>query len=165
MEEKGPKYTGERITLDFQDAELLNVLRLIAEVSGLNIITAEGVGGKISMRMQDVPWDQALDIILKTKGLGQVREGNVVRIAPQAVLEGEVLAALKAKEAEIRVEDLALEIVPISYSKAEDLVGQLSSFLSGRGSITTDKRTNSLIVKDIEENIVKNDSFAHRWFF
>jgi type IV pilus assembly protein PilQ len=155
MEEKGPKYTGERITLDFQDAELLNVLRLIAEVSGLNIITAEGVGGKISMRMQDVPWDQALDIILKTKGLGQVREGNVVRIAPQKVLEGEMLAALKAKEAEIRVEDLVLEIVPISYSKAEDLVGQLSSFLSGRGSITTDKRTNSLIVKDIEENIVK----------
>jgi type IV pilus assembly protein PilQ len=160
MEEKGPKYTGERITLDFQDADLLNVLRLIAEVSGLNIITAEGVGGKISMRMQDVPWDQALDIILKTKGLGHVREGNVVRIAPQKVLEGEVLAALKAKEAEIRVEDLALEIVPISYSKAEDLVGQLSSFLSGRGSITTDKRTNSLIVKDIEENIAKIKSLV-----
>ena len=155
MIEEGPKYTGERITLDFQNADLLNVLRLIAEVSGLNVITAEGVGGKISMRMQDVPWDQALDIILKTKGLGQVREGNVVRIAPRAVLEGEKLAAIKAKQAEIKVEDLVLEIVPISYSKAEDLVGQLSSFLSVRGSVTTDKRTNSLIVKDIEENIEK----------
>jgi len=153
MMEEGPKYTGERITLDFQNADLLNVLRLIAEVSGLNIITAEGVGGKISMRMQDVPWDQALDIILKTKGLGQIREGNVVRIAPRSVLESEKLAAIKAKEAEIKVEALVLEIVPISYSKAEDLVGQLSSFLSVRGSITTDKRTNSLIVKDIEENI------------
>jgi len=150
---EGLKYTGERITLDFQNADLLNVLRLIAEVSGLNIITAEGVGGKISMRMQDVPWDQALDIILKTKGLGQVREGNVVRIAPRAILEGEKLAALKIKEAEIKMENLVLEIVPISYSKAEDLVSQLSSFLSARGSITTDKRTNSLIVKDIEENI------------
>jgi len=155
MEQEGPKYAGERITLDFQNADLLNVLRLIAEVSGLNIITAEGVGGKISMRMRDVPWDQALDIILKTKGLGQVREGNVVRIAPRSVLEGEKLAAIKAKEAEIRLEDLVLEIVPISYSKAEDLVGQLSSFLSSRGSITTDKRTNSLIVKDIEKNITK----------
>ncbi len=154
-EESGPRYTGERITLDFQNADLLNVLRLIAEVSGLNIITAEGVGGKISMRMQDVPWDQALDIILKTKGLGQIREGNVVRIAPKAVLEGERLADLKAKEAEIKVEDLILEIIPISYSKAEDLLAQLSSFLSSRGSITTDKRTNSLIVKDIEENVVK----------
>ena len=153
--QEGPKYTGERITLDFQNADLLNVLRLIAEVSGLNIITAEGVGGKISMRMRDVPWDQALDIILKTKSLGQVREGNVVRIAPRAVLAGEKLAALKAKEAEIKVEDMFLEIVPISYSKAEDLVSQLSSFLSTRGTITTDKRTNSLIVKDIEENIVK----------
>ncbi|UCG39328.1 MAG: type IV pilus secretin PilQ, partial [bacterium] len=154
-EETGPKYRGERITLDFQNADLLNVLRLIAEVSGLNIITAEGVGGKIRMRMQDVPWDQALDIILKTKGLGQVREGNVVRIAPMNVLENERLSAIKAKEAEIKVEDLMLEIIPISYSKAEDLVGQLSSFLSGRGSITTDKRTNSLIVKDIEDNIIK----------
>jgi type IV pilus assembly protein PilQ len=102
-----------------------------------------------------VPWDQALDIILKTKGLGQVREGNVVRIAPQAVLDSEKLAAIKSKEAEIKVEDLLLEIVPISYSKADDLVGQLSAFLSSRGSLTTDKRTNSLIVRDIEENIIK----------
>jgi type IV pilus assembly protein PilQ len=151
--DEGPKYTGERITLDFQNADLLNVLRLIAEVSELNIITAEGVGGKISMRMQDVPWDQALDIILKTKQLGQIREGNVVRIAPRAVLEGEKLAALKSKEAEIKVEDLRLEIIPISYSKAEDLVSQLSSFLSSRGTISTDSRTNSLIVKDIEANV------------
>ncbi|MCJ7500095.1 type IV pilus secretin PilQ [bacterium] len=153
--EEGPKYTGERITLDFQNADLLNVLRLIAEVSGLNIITAENVGGKISMRIQDVPWDQALDIILKTKGLGQVREGNVVRIAPRAILEGEKLAELKAMEAEVKMENLILEIVPISYSKAEDMVSQLNSFLSARGSITTDKRTNSLIVKDIEENVEK----------
>jgi type IV pilus assembly protein PilQ len=152
---KGPKYTGEKITLDFQDADLLNVLRLIAEVSGLNIITAEGVGGKLSMRMVDVPWDQALEIILKTKGLGQVKEGNVVRIAPMGVLESERLAALKAKEAEVKAEDLILEIIPISYSKADDLVGQLNSFLSPRGSISTDVRTNSLIVKDIEDNIAR----------
>ncbi|TNF49537.1 type IV pilus secretin family protein, partial [bacterium] len=74
IREKGPQYTGELMTLDFQNADILNVLRLIAEVSGLNIITGEGVGGKISMRMVNVPWDQALDVILKTKGLGQVRE-------------------------------------------------------------------------------------------
>jgi len=148
-----PKYTGEKITLDFQNAELLNVLRLIAEVSGLNIITAEGVGGKLTMRMVDVPWDQALDIILKTKSLGQVKEGNVIRIAPLSSLENERLAALKAKEAEIKVEDLSLEIIPISYSKAEDLVNQLGSFLSPRGSVSTDARTNSLIVKDIQDNI------------
>ncbi|MDT8394965.1 MAG: type IV pilus secretin PilQ [bacterium] len=153
--DEGPRFTGERITLDFQNADLLNVLRLIAEVSELNIITAEGVGGKISMRMVDVPWDQALDIILKTKQLGQIREGNVVRIAPRAVLEGEKLAALKSKEAEIKVEDLILEIIPISYSKAEDLVSQLGSFLSSRGTISTDSRTNSLIVKDIEANVAR----------
>jgi type IV pilus assembly protein PilQ len=105
--------------------------------------------------MQDVPWDQALDIILKTKQLGQVREGNVVRIAPKAVLAGEKLADLKAKEAEIKTEDLILEIIPISYSKADDMVSQLSSFLSGRGTISTDSRTNSLIVKDLDTNVAR----------
>jgi type IV pilus assembly protein PilQ len=153
----GPKkkYTGEKITLDFQNADLLNVLRLIAEVSGLNIISSDAVSGRITMRMVDVPWDQALDIILKTKALGQVREGNVVRIAPLTMLETERAAELKAREAQMKVEELVLEIIPISYSKAEDLVSQLTPFLSGRGSINTDKRTNSLIVKDIKANVEK----------
>jgi len=149
------KYTGERITMDFQNADLLNVLRLIAEVSGFNMITSDAVGGRITMRMVDVPWDQALEIILKTKGLGQVREGNVVRIAPLSVLESERSAELKAREAQLKVEELILEIIPISYSKASDLVAQLSPFLSSRGSINTDSRTNSLIVKDIQANVEK----------
>ncbi len=152
---RGPMYTGELITLDFQDAELKNVIRLIAEVSGLNIITSDDVGGRISMRMVNVPWDQALDVILKTKGLGQVRELNVVRIAPLQKLESERTAALRAREAQMKAEDLELKIVPISYSKADELLGQLTGFLSPRGTINTDRRTNSLIVKDLEENIDK----------
>ncbi|MFV1956830.1 MAG: type IV pilus secretin PilQ [bacterium] len=151
--DQGPMYTGELITLDFQDAELKNVIRLIAEVSGLNIITSDDVGGRISMRMVNVPWDQALDVILKTKGLGQVRELNVVRIAPMQKLESERTAARKAKEAQMKAEDLQLKIVPLSYSKADEVVGQLTGFLSSRGTINTDRRTNSLIVKDLEENI------------
>ncbi len=148
-----PKYTGELITLDFQNADILNVLRLIAEVSGLNIITDDNVKGKVSMRMVNVPWDQALDVILKSKGLGQVREGNVVRIAQRAQLEKERSQALKSMETEEEFEELILKIVPLSYAKADDIRGQLTPFLSSRGSINTDKRTNSLIVKDTEDNI------------
>lgn len=151
----GPMYTGELITLDFQDAELKNVIRLIAEVSGLNIITGDDVGGRISMRMINVPWDQALDVILKSKGLGQIKELNVVRIAPLQKLESERTAALKAKEAQMKAEDLILKIVPLSYSKADELLGQMTGFLSSRGTINTDRRTNSLIVKDLAENIDK----------
>ena len=153
IHDEGPQYTGELMTLDFQNADILNVLRLIAEVSGLNIITGEGVGGKISMRMVNVPWDQALDVILKTKGLGQVRENNVVRIAPMGELEAERTAALRAKEASVQAEDLILRIVPLSYSKADEVVGQVTPFLGPRGTINTDSRTNALIIKDIEENV------------
>lgn len=151
--EEGPKFTGEVITLDFQEADILNVIRLIAEVSGLNIITGDKVKGKISMRMVNVPWDQALDVILKTKGLDQIRDGNVVRILPASQLEKERKAAVKARETELEVEELILKIVPVSYSKAAEIRGQLSPFLSSRGSINVDRRTNSLIVKDVEENI------------
>jgi len=152
---KGPKYTGDLMTLDFKNADILNVLRLIAEVSGLNIITNDNVGGKISMRMVNVPWDQALDVILKTKGLGQIREGNVVRIAPIGQIEKERNAAATAKKAQEQVEDLILKIIPLSYAKAGDVVSQLTPFLGPRGSINTDNRTNSLIVKDVKENVKK----------
>lgn len=150
-----PKYTGELITMDFQNADILNVLRLIAEVSGLNIITSDKVKGNVSMRMVNVPWDQALEVILKTKGLGQVREGNVVRIAPQADLDKERADALKTMETEDEFEELILKIVPLSYAKADEIKGQLTPFLGPRGSINIDKRTNALIVKDIEGNIAK----------
>ncbi len=152
---KGPKYTGDLMTLDFKNADVLNVLRLIAEVSGLNIITGDNVGGKISMRMVNVPWDQALNVILETKGLGQIRQGNVVRIAPLAQIEKERNAALTAKKAQEQVEDLILKIIPLSYAKAGDVVSQLTPFLGSRGSINTDARTNSLIVKDVKRNIRK----------
>lgn len=160
IRKKGPRYTGELMTLDFQNADILNVLRLVAEVSGLNLITGPGVSGKISMRMVDVPWDQALDVILKTKGLGQVKEGNVVRIAPMQELEAERTAALRAKEAQVQAEDLILRIVPLSYSKADAVVGQVTPFLGTRGSINTDVRTNSLIIKDIEENVNRIESLV-----
>jgi type IV pilus assembly protein PilQ len=150
---KTGSYAGERVTLDFQDADVKNVLRLIAEVSGLNIITSDQVGGTISMRMVDVPWDQALEVILKTKGLGMVREGNVVRIASIGQLDAEQADILKNREMSRKVEDLSLKIIGLSYAKGEEVLPQLTPFLSERGSINVDKRTNSLIIKDLVPNI------------
>jgi len=151
-------YTGRKLSLDFKDADVKNILRLIAEVSNLNIIAGDDVKGKITMRLVDVPWDQALDLILQTSSLGMNRVGNVVRIAPVDTLKKEIQAELEAKRAKEKLEDLVTELIPVNYATAKDLVPQIKHVLSERGDIKVDDRTNILIVKDIARNIplVKN---------
>ncbi|MBI3398052.1 MAG: type IV pilus secretin PilQ [Deltaproteobacteria bacterium] len=148
-------YTGRKISLDFKDADISNILRLMAEISNLNIIAGEDVKGKVSLRLVDVPWDQAFDIILKTNGLGKVQEGNVVRIMPLSKIKQEneeLLASRKAKE---KLEDLEIKLFSVSYAKASELEPQVKSLLSDRGSVTVEARTNTLIIKDIPANIAK----------
>lgn len=147
------KFTGRPISLDFQDAEVAHVLRLLADVSGLNMVLGEDVGGKITLKLDNVPWDQAMEIILKTKGLGQVREGNVVRIDTNANISRQQEEEAKAKESLMKAEDLASRIIWISYSKANDLAKTLEKSLSSRGNITVDEGTNTLIVKDISQKL------------
>ena len=151
-------YTGRKLSLDFKDADIKNILRLIAEVSNLNIIAGDDVTGKITMRLVDVPWDQALDIILQTRSLGMSRVGNVIRIAPVDILKKEVQTELEAKRAKEKLEDLVTELIPINYATAKDLVPQIKHVLSDRGDIKVDDRTNIMIIKDIARNIplVKN---------
>jgi type IV pilus assembly protein PilQ len=151
-------YSGTKLSLDFKDADIKNILRLIAEVSNLNIITGDDVTGKITMRLVDVPWDQALEIILQSKNLGMTRVGNVVRIAPLDVLKKEIQAELEAKRAKERLEDLVMELIPINYAAAKEIMPQIKSILSERGDIKVDERTNTLIIKDIPKSIppVKN---------
>jgi type IV pilus assembly protein PilQ len=151
-------YTGRKLSLDFKDADIKNILRLVAEVSNLNIIAGDDVTGKITMRLVDVPWDQALDIILQTRNLGMSRVGNVIRIAPVDTLKREVQTELEAKRAKEKLEDLVTELIPVNYATAKDLVSQVKNVLSDRGDIKVDDRTNILIVKDIARNIplVKN---------
>jgi type IV pilus assembly protein PilQ len=146
-------YTGRKLSLDFKDADIKNILRLIAEVSNLNIIAGDDVTGKITMRLVDVPWDQALDIILQTRSLGMSRVGNVIRIAPVDTLKKEVQTELEAKRAKEKLEDLVTELIPVNYATAKDLTGQIKHVLSDRGDIKVDDRTNILIVKDIARNI------------
>jgi type IV pilus assembly protein PilQ len=146
-------YTGRKLSLDFKDADIKNILRLIAEVSDLNIIAGDEVTGKITMRLVDVPWDQALDLILQSKNLGMTRVGNVVRIAPLEALKREIQAELEARRAKERLEDLVMELIAVNYASAKEIMPQVKSVLSDRGDVKIDERTNTLIIKDIPKTI------------
>ena len=147
------QYYGKKITMDYQEAEVKSVLRVLSEVSGMNIVAGDDVAGKITIKLKDVPWDQALDVILKTKKLGKVQDGNIIRVAPAATLQAENTQELASKQSQLMLEDLVLEIVPVSYATASELTQQVRSVLSTRGTVTHDERTNVLIIKDIQENI------------
>ncbi len=148
-----PRYSGKRVSLDFQDADAANVLRLIGDVSGSNMVIGEDVKGKVNLRLNGVPWDQAMDIILKTNSLGQIREGNIIRIGTLASMTRQQDDEAKAKEAKTKAEDLTTRILYVNYSKAIALSEPLKKSLSPRGDITVDERTNAMIVKDIEKNV------------
>jgi len=150
--EKG--YAGRKLSLDFKDADIKNILRLIAEVSNLNIIAGDDVTGKVTMRLVDVPWDQALEVILQARSLGMSRAGNVIRVAPMTKLKKEVEEELTAKRAKEKLEDLVTELLPVSYATAKEILPQVKGVLSDRGDIKVDERTNILIVKDISRNIL-----------
>ncbi|MGA2462901.1 MAG: type IV pilus secretin PilQ [Thermodesulfobacteriota bacterium] len=147
-------YTGRRLSLDFKDADIKNILRLIAEVSNFNIITGDDVTGKVTMRLVDVPWDQALDVILQARSLGMSKVGNVIRIAPLESLKKDIQAELEAKRTKEKLEDLVTELIPVNYATAKEIISQVKGILSDRGDIKVDDRTNILIVKDIPRNIV-----------
>ncbi len=151
----GKEYTGRRLSLDFKDADIKNILRLIAEVSDLNIVAGDDVKGKVTIRLIDVPWDQALDIILFSNKLGKMRMGNVIRIAPVEALKKEEEELLTAKRSREKLEDLVTELIPVNYSTAQELQAQVKNILSERGSISIDTRTNTLIVKDIPRNVAE----------
>ena len=151
FEEK--QYFGKKISIDVQDAAITSVLRLLADESGLNIVASDDVQGKITVKLDNVPWDQALDLILRAKQLGKVREGNIIRVAPQTALTSESQAMAAQKAAEIQLQDLQLELIPVNYASAEDLMPQIRSILSPRGIVAVDKRTNVILVKDVKQFI------------
>ncbi len=146
-------YSGRKLSLDFKDADIKNILRLIAEVSNLNIIVADEVTGKITMRLVDVPWDQALDIILQSKRLDKRQTGNVVRIAPVDALRKEDQASLEELKSKERLEPMVNELIQVNYATAKEIMPQLKSILSERGDVKVDDRTNTLIIKDVAKNI------------
>jgi type IV pilus secretin PilQ/predicted competence protein len=147
-------FTGEKISLDFQDADINDILRLIAEVGKVNIIAGGDVQGKITTRMVDVPWDQALDVILKINGLAQERSGNIIRVAPLEKFTNERKERLQAQMTEVDAEPLVTRIVPANYARAKDLRPNLEKLLSKpRGTIIIDDRTNTMIITDIQKSL------------
>jgi type IV pilus assembly protein PilQ len=149
----GKKYTGRKISLDLQDADLINVMRLFAEVANLNIILSPEVKGRVTVRLVNIPWDQAMDIILKMNGLGYALEDNVLRIASVSALTKEAEDEMRSKEAKKKAEDLITRIVPVNYAKAGEIEPTIKKSLSLRGETVTDIRTNTLIIKDIARNV------------
>ncbi|MDH3686366.1 MAG: type IV pilus secretin PilQ, partial [Myxococcales bacterium] len=149
----GKQYAGRRISLDFKDVDISDVLRLIAEVSDLNIIAGDEVKGDVTIRLVDVPWDQALDVILLTKGLAFVRVGNVLRIAPANVLQAEEEARLQERRAKEKLEDLLVKLQPVNYADVKEVSKMVSRLLTARGTVDVDQRTNTLIIKDIKSVI------------
>jgi type IV pilus assembly protein PilQ len=147
-----PGYAGDKLSLNFQNVEVRAVLQVIADFTGLNIITSDTVGGNLTLRLKDVPWDQALDIILQSKGLSKRKNGNVVLIAPTDELAAKEKLALEANAQISDLEPLRTESFALSYAKADDLKKLLSDkdqkILSKRGSATVDERTNTLFVQD-----------------
>ena len=152
VQSSNPGYAGEKLSLNFQNVEVRAVLQVIADFTGLNIITSDTVGGNLTLRLKDVPWDQALDIILQSKGLSKRKNGNVVLIAPTDELAAKEKLALEANAQISDLEPVRTESFALSYAKADDLKKLLSDkdqrILSKRGSATVDERTNTLFVQD-----------------
>ena len=159
-------YEGTKVTFNFQDIPVRSVLQLIADVSDLNIVVADNVQGNLTLRLTNVPWDQALDIIMDARNLDKRMNGNVIWIAPTAEIAAREQQLLQAQLDRQILEPLETVLIPISYAKAEDLVelimntsneqvGYEYGLLSERGSVTMDERTNTLLVTDTAEKIVK----------
>lgn len=146
------EYTGERITLNFQDVDVRAVLQILADVADVNMVISDSVSGSIALRLEQVPWDQALDIILENKGLGKRQVGNVVSVAPMGEIVERQRAAADAREVEEERAPVRQEYVQINYARAADIASLLrsgdTSLLSERGQVTVDERTNTLLVQD-----------------
>lgn len=153
------KYKGEKLSLNFQSIEVRSVLQVLADFTGLNIITSDTVTGNLTLRLKDVPWDQALDIILQAKGLDKRERGNVIWIAPRAELATKEKLELEALQQIADLEPMVTESFQLNYQRAEDIQKMVSggtqNLLSKRGSAVVDSRTNTIFIQDIAEKLVE----------
>ncbi|MCC6630054.1 MAG: type IV pilus secretin PilQ [Chloroflexi bacterium] len=152
------EYKGEKLSLNFQDIETRAVLQLLADASGQNIVVSDSVGGSVTLRLQSVPWDQALDIVLRTKGLDKRQQGNVIIVAPAEELASREKADLEAKKDMQELAPLRTEYLQVNYAKASDIAallksGSSNSVLTSRGSVAVDERTNTLLLTDTADTI------------
>jgi len=148
-------YVGKRVSFEFKDIDIHNLLRIIAEISKKNIVVADDVTGKITVRLRNVPWDQALDLVLRSKSLGKEEFGNIIRVAPLTLLENEAKARAERRENLLKSAPLSVSLISVNYATATDMASRVKEILSARGNVTVDTRTNTLIVRDLPENMGK----------
>jgi type IV pilus assembly protein PilQ len=164
-EEKFP-YTGEKLSLNFQDIEVRSVLQLIADFTGLNLVASDTVDGSITLRLDSVPWDQALELILKTKGLDKRQVGNVLLVAPASEIANRERLELEANRQQRELAPVRLDIIQVNYAKAADLVTLLQQdeeLISGRGFISSDARTNTISVRETAEKLEQIRRLVNTW--
>lgn len=164
---QGPGYSGEKLSLNFQNIEVRSLLQVIADFTNFNIVTSDSVTGGVTLRLKDVPWDQALDIILQAKGLGMRRSGNVLWIAPKDEISAKEKLELEAQAAIQTLEPLRTQPFQLNYSKAADIAAQLtgtgsSRILSPRGSAIAEPRTNQLFVTDVPAKLEQVQQLIQR---
>ncbi|HXG50141.1 MAG TPA: type IV pilus secretin PilQ [candidate division Zixibacteria bacterium] len=147
------KYTGQKISLEFKDADIKNVFRLLAEVSGQNIIVTDDVNKKVTIRLTEVPWDQALQLLIDTNGLDKEEVGNVIRISTAERLKSDRDKRAAANKAQEELEPLQTAYFSVNYAKVKDLEPKVKLLISKRGTITSDERSNTIVVKDIQSSI------------
>jgi len=150
-------YEGQRVSLNFQDIEVRSVLQLLADFTGLNMVVSDTVGGNITLRLKDVPWDQALDIILTTKGLTHRRYGNVIMVAPIEEVTARERLELESEKQIEELTPLVSELIQVNYAQAGSLADilkqQENRLMSSRGNVTVDERTNTMLVQDTEQSL------------
>ena len=153
VEEK--KYIGQKLSLDFKDADIKNVFRLLAEVSGKNIVVTDDVNRKVTLRLVEVPWDQAMDLIITTNGLGKDEMGNVIRISTTARLETDRLQQKKTERAREDAEPLQTAYFNINYARVRDLESKVKTLLTKRSDVALviDERSNTMMVRDIKQSV------------
>lgn len=154
------EWTGEPFSFDFKDIDIKDLFRFIADISGLNVILDPAVRGTVTLKLTEVPWDQALDLITRNQGLGYTVEGNVIRIAPYSKLEQEEIARRRVEEERRLNAPLVTKMIRLSYAKAIEMERIIKPFLTKKGSTIVDPRTNTLIITDIETNFAVWDLTA-----
>lgn len=160
--ESGKEYTGQKISLEFQDADIHNVFRILAEVSEQNFVIGEEVKGRITLKLINVPWDQVMDLVLQMNKLGTAVEGNIVRIAKLETLQKEKEALAAKVASEEKAEPLFTRYIQINYAKAKDIEPRLASVKSSRGNITLDERTNKIIMVDIPKALREAETIVRQ---
>ena len=155
------RYTGRKINIDIKDGDIHNILRL-RERGNVNIVTSDDVKGAVTMHLKLVPWDQALEIILRTKGLDMVREGDIIRVAPSEMIAKEREAELKKQEVKEKLKPLEVKLITVNHADASQLMPRIKSVLSKRGSSQFDTRTNTVILKDVDDHLDAAEDIIRR---